>query len=320
MLTKKAVVQQKHTAAKKGIWRAVKKDFSNCKYLYLMALPVIAFYIIFHYLPIYGVSIAFKQYSIADGIFGSPWVGFKYFKEFFSSIYFERVMKNTLIISFYDLLVGFPMPIIFALLMNELRNVRFKKTVQTITYLPHFISMVVICGIIQDFFSSSGVVTSLIAFFGGPRINYVGSNDSFRHINVWTNLWQAIGWNSIVYLAALTGVDQQLYEAATIDGAGKFKQVIHVTIPGIASTVIVMLIMKIGKVLSVGHEKIILLYSPATYETADIISSFVYRRGLGENMQYSYSAAVGLFQSVVNLILILTANKLSKKFTDMGLF
>ena len=315
-----SAVAKKTNIGNKCIWYAIKKDFSNCKYLYLMAIPVIAYYIIFHYLPMYGVTIAFKQYNVADGVFGSPWVGFKYFKDFFSSIYFGRVMKNTLIISFYDMLIGFPMPIIFALLINELRSTKFKRFIQTATYLPHFISMVVICGIITDFFSSSGIVTSLIAALGGPRINFVGSNEYFRHIYVWTNLWQAFGWNSIVYISALTGIDQQLYEAATIDGAGKFKQAIHVTLPGIASTIIVMLIMKIGKVLSVGHEKIILLYSPATYQTADIISSFVYRRGLGENMQYSFSTAVGLFQSIVNLTLILTANKLSKKFTDMGLF
>lgn len=320
MLTKQKENMQGSTAKKKSVWRAIKKDFSSCKYLYLMALPVIAYYIIFHYMPMYGVTIAFKRYSIAEGIFGSPWVGFKYFKEFFSSIYFGRVMKNTLIISLYDLLVGFPMPIVFALLINELTSTKYKRFVQTATYLPHFISTVIICGIITDFFSSNGIVTSLLAFFGGPEINYVGSNEYFRHIYVWTNLWQTFGWNSIVYISALTGIDQQLYEAATIDGAGKFKQAIHVTLPGIASTIIVMLIMKLGKVLSVGHEKIILLYSPATYETADIISSFVYRRGLGENMQYSFSTAVGLFQSIVNLTLILTANKLSKKFTDMGLF
>lgn len=311
---------KKTRTGKKGVWRAIKKDFSNCKYLYLMALPVIAYYIIFHYLPMYGVTIAFRRYSISDGIFGSPWVGLKYFEEFFSSIYFGRVMKNTLIISFYDMLVGFPLPIIFSLLINELRSTKLKRFVQTATYLPHFISMVVICGIITDFFSSNSIITNLISYFGGSKINYVGSNEHFRHIYVWTNLWQGFGWSSIVYISALTGIDQQLYEAATIDGAGKFKQAIYVTLPGIASTIIVMLIMKIGKVLSVGHQKIILLYSPATYQTADIISSFVYRRGLGENMQYSFSTAVGLFQSIVNLTLILTANKISKKFTDMGLF
>lgn len=320
MTVEREEILSRTAVPKRNRWRAIKKDFSNCKYLYLMAFPVILYYVLFHYLPMYGVIIAFKQYNVADGIMGSPWVGFQYFKEFFNSIYFTRVLKNTLIISFYDLVIGFPFPIIFALLMNELANEKFKRFVQTATYLPHFISLVVICGIITDYFSSSGIITSLFAFFGAPRINYVGSNAHFRHIYVWTNLWQAIGWNSIVYLAALTGIDQQLYEAARIDGAGKFKQIIHVTLPGIASTIIVMLIMKIGKVLSLGYEKIILLYSPATYETADVISSFVYRRGLGENMQYSFSTAVGLFQSVVNLVLILSANAVSKKFTDMGLF
>ncbi len=305
---------------KKSLWEAVVSQFKSCKYVYLMALPVIVYYIIFHYMPIYGIVIAFKRYSVADGILGSPWVGFKYFREFFQSIYFWRVLKNTLVLSFYELIVGFPLPIIFALLLNEIRNNKYKRFVQTATYIPHFISMVVFCGIITDFFSSRGIITSFLALFGGPRINYVGSNDYFRHIYVWTDMWKGLGWSSIVYISALTSIDQQLYEAATIDGAGRFKQVLHVTLPGIASTIIVLLILRIGKILSLGYEKVILLYSPATYETADIISSFVYRRGLGENMQYSFSTAVGVCMSVVNLILVLTANKLSKKFTDMGMF
>jgi len=305
---------------RRSLWEAVVNQYKSCKYIYLMALPVIVYYIIFHYVPIYGIIIAFKRYTVAEGILGSQWVGFKYFKEFFQSIYFGRVLKNTLILSTYKLIAGFPLPIIFALLLNEITKTKFKRFVQTATYIPHFISTVVFCGIITDFFSSSGVVTSFLALFGGPRINYVGSNDYFRHIFVWTDIWKGFGWSSIVYISALTSIDQQLYEAATIDGAGKFKQVLHVTLPGIASTIIVLLILEIGKILSLGYEKIILLYSPATYETADVISSFVYRRGLGENMQYSFSTAVGVCMSVVNLILVLSANKLSKKFTDMGMF
>lgn len=300
--------------------RFLKKELVTNRYLYLLAIPVLAYYIIFHYIPMYGVVIAFKQYDISLGIMGSEWVGFKYFKDFFNSVYFYRVMRNTLVISLYSIIVGFPAPIIFALLLNEIKNTRFKKIVQTTTYLPHFISIVVVCGMIVDFFGVGGIVTEILMRFGGSNMNYVGSNQTFRHVLVWTDVWQAVGWGSIVYLAALTSVDQQLYEAAIIDGASRWKQTWHITLPGIASTIIVMLIMKIGSLLSVGYEKIILLYGPTTKETAEVISSYVYQRGIGESMQLSYSTAVGLFQSIINLILLTVSNNLSKKFTDSGLF
>ena len=250
---------------------------------------------------------------------GSEWVGLKYFKEFFNGVYFVRILRNTLILSFYNLFVCFPLPIIFALLMNELSNLKFKKVVQTVTYLPHFISMVVVCGMIVDFFSSEGFITDILVKFGMPRINYVGSNDYFRHIYVWTDAWKTIGWGSIIYMAAIAGVDQSLYEAARIDGANRFQLAWHVTLPGIVSTIIVMLILRIGNIMSLGHEKVILLYGPSTFETADIISSFVYRYGL-TGMKYSYSTAVGLFQSVINLILIVGSNTVSKKVTEMGIY
>ena len=204
------------TAVRKGF----RYNIARNKTAYLLILPAMIVVFFMSYLPFAGVIMAFKDYDIIKGILGSPWVGLKYFEEFFSSIYFGRVMKNTLIISFYDMLVGFPLPIIFSLLINELRSTKLKRFVQTATYLPHFISMVVICGIITDFFSSNGIITNLISYFGGSKINYVGSNEHFRHIYVWTNLWQGFGWSSIVYISALTGIDQQLYEAATIDGAG----------------------------------------------------------------------------------------------------
>jgi len=284
-----------------------------------MAIPVITYYLLFCYLPMFGIVIAFKQYDIAKGIFESEWVGFKYFIEFFNGLYFGRILFNTLAISICDLLFGFPAPIIFALLLNELRNQKFKKVVQTVTYLPHFISIIVICGMIVDFFSTNGIVTKIIVALGGEKINYIGSAEHFRAIYVGTNIWQGVGWASIIYLAALANVDQELYEASTIDGAGRLKQLIYITMPGIAPTVIIMLILRIGQLLSVGYEKIILLYSPATYKTADVISSYVYRMGIG-NARYGYSAAVGLFQSIINLILLFMANQLSKRYSDTALF
>ena len=304
---------------KEPLVRRMKKELVRNKYLYLLAIPVIAFYAIFMSGPMCGLVIAFKQYNIGQGILGSKWVGLQYFREFFQSIYFSRTLINTFIISFADILFGFPLPIIFALLLNELRGNRFKKTVQTITYLPHFISMVVICGMITDFFTTDGIVSKLIEALGGQNMNYLNSAKWFRTIFVGTNVWQSFGWNSIIYLAALTGVDAQLYEAATIDGAGRFKQLWHVTLPGILPTIMIMLILRLGQVLSVGYEKIILLYSPATYEVADVISSYVYRMGIGGS-RYSYSAAVGLFQSVVNVLMLLLANRLSAKFSETSLF
>ena len=271
-----------------------------------MAIPILLYFALFCYLPMSGLVIAFKRYSVAQ--------------DFFTGVYFGRVIKNTLLISFYNLIFGFPAPIIFALLINELKGQKFKKLVQTITYLPHFISLVVICGIITNFFSTNGVVTQLISLFGGENMNYIGSANHFRTIYVITDIWQGIGWSSIIYLAALSGIDAELYEAASIDGAGKMRKIWHITIPGIMSTVIILLIMRIGQLLSVGHEKIILLYGPATYETADVISSFIYRRGLQEANQYSFSAAVGMFSSVINLIVLFVANKFSRKVSETSLF
>lgn len=300
---------------RKGIIYELKNNYC----LYLMALPVVLYYAIFCYAPMYGATIAFRQFDVSKSIMDMEWVGFKYFKEFLTGVYFVRILRNTLILSFYNLLVCFPLPIIFALLMNELSNMRFKKVVQTVTYLPHFISMVVVCGMIVDFFSSEGFITDILVKFGMERMNYVGSNDYFRHVYVWTDAWKTVGWGSIIYMAAISGVDQSLYEAAKIDGANRFQLAWHVTLPGIASTIIVMLILRIGNIMSLGYEKIILLYGPSTFETADIISSFVYRYGL-TGMKYSYSTAVGLFQSVINLILIVGSNTLSKKITEMGIY
>lgn len=297
----------------------VKKDFALNKSLYLMVLPVILFYILFHYKPMYGAIIAFKQYTPAKGVWGSPWVGFDHFIRFFKSHTFWRVFKNTFLISFYDLIFGFPAPIILALLLNEITNKRFKKSVQTISYLPHFISLVVVAGMIKDFTVTDGIVNDIIEYFGGKRIPILQKPEYFRPVYIISSIWQGIGWGSIIYLAALGGISQELYEAAMIDGAGRFKQTIHITLPGIAPTIIIMLILRIGQLMSVGYEKIILLYNPATYKTADVISSYVYRVGLLE-FSWSYSAAVGLFNSVINFSLIVFANWFSRRVGDTSLW
>lgn len=305
---------------KEGRLKRIKRELAKNRYVYLLAIPVIAYYLIFCYLPMFGIVIAFKQYNVATGILNSKWVGFKYFADFFKSNNCWRVIRNTLGISLYSLVASFPVPIVFALMLNEIKSQKFKKSIQTITYLPHFISLVVVCGMISDFLSTDGILTGLIANFTGAKKNYLGEAGAFKTIYVFSGLWQSFGWSSIVYLAALSGVSSELYEAATVDGAGRFRQLWAVTLPGIAPTIITMLILEVGQMMNVGYEKIILLYSPATYETADVISSFVYRRGLGESAQYSYSAAVGLFQSVVNLVLLLIVDRISLKLSDTSLF
>lgn len=295
------------------------KDLKYNKNIYIMLIPVILFYLLFHYKPMYGAIIAFKDFSPMKGIWGSPWVGFEHFQEFLGSYNFWSVLSNTVLISFYDLLFGFPAPIILALLLNEVRNIYFKRSVQTLTYMPHFISLVVICGMIKDFVSSEGIINDFIAMFGGERMSFLLKPEYFKTIFVSTGIWQHIGWGSIIYLAALTAIDSEQYEAAMIDGAGRFKQLLHVTLPGIIPTIIIMLILRLGQVMNVGFEKIILLYNPMTYETADVISSFVYRKGLQE-FSYSFSSAVGLFNSVINFGLVLSSNWISKKISQTGLW
>lgn len=297
----------------------IKRDFKIHKSLYLLAIPGIAYYVIFHYVPMYGATIAFKDFSPLRGILGSPWVGFIHFESFFRSYYFWRLIRNTLLLNFYNLLFGFPAPIILALLLNEVRVQAFKKTVQTISYLPHFISTVVICGMIVDFTSSRGVIVDLIAAVGGERANLLARAEYFRMIYVSSGIWQQVGWGTIIYLAALTNVDPQLYDAAGIDGAGRFKQMLHVTLPGIMPTVVILLILRIGRIMSIGFEKIILLYSPLIYETADVIQTFVYRKGLLEN-NFSYSAAIGLFNSIINLSMLVFANWLSRRVNETSLW
>jgi putative aldouronate transport system permease protein len=302
-----------------AFFRHLGRDLVRNKFIYLMALPGIVYFAVYHYWPMYGAEIAFKNFIPVKGISGSPWAGFKHFQDFFESYYFWRILRNTLLINLYSLLFGFPAPIILALLLNEIRSRIFKSAVQTITYLPHFISIVIICGLIIDFTSQNGLINDFIAWLGGNRENLLINAGLFRTIFVSSGIWQEIGWSSIIYLAALSGIDPQMYEAAKIDGAGRWKQLANITLPGIAPTIIILLILRMGHMMDVGFEKVILLYNPSTYETADVISSFVYRKGLVE-ANYSYSAAVGLFNSAINFIMIIIANRLSRKFSETSLW
>ncbi len=319
---------RKHMAAKslspagtrkKGVGAMLKRDFMKYKGIYALAVPVLAYFIIFKYIPMYGITIAFKNYVPTKGIFGSDWVGFEHFMRFFKSVYFKRTVLNTLIISVYDVIFGFPAPIIFALLLNEVKNNIFKRTIQTITYLPHFISTVVIAGMIIDFTSQNGLINNIIALFGGERTDMLMRPEMFRGIYIISGIWQGVGWGSIIYLSALSSIDQEQYEAAYIDGANRWQQAINVTLPGIMPTITILFILKIGGLMSVGSEKILLLYSPVTYETADVISTFIYRKGLLD-MDYSFSTAVGLFNSIINIILLSTANALSRKVNETSLW
>ncbi|MDR1971899.1 MAG: ABC transporter permease subunit [Treponema sp.] len=300
---------------KKGIIKDLKLNYT----VYLMVLPVVAYFFIFHYMPMGGVLMAFQDFSVRRGIFGSPWVGAEHFIRFFNSVYFWRLIRNTLLISFYGLLFSFPLPIVFALCLNEIKNRKFKKTVQTISYLPYFISIVVVVSILIDFTKSQGILTRLAALLGDSGGALISRPEWFRALYIGSNMWQHLGYNSIIFIAALSGIDPELYEAAWIDGAGRWKQTLHVTLPGIASTIVILLILRLGQIMSIGFEKTILMYSPATYETADIISSYTYRVGIIDN-NYSYSTAVNLFNSVINFLMLIGANKISRKFSETSLW
>ncbi len=302
-----------------SLFDKVKKDWMRNKSLYIMVLPVLIFFILFHYKPMYGAIIAFKDYTPALGIAESPWVGLENFSRFFSSVYFGRLIRNTILLSVYSLIFGFPAPIILALLLNEVRSKKFKGLTQTVTYLPHFISMIVVTGMLVDFSMTSGLFNDIIELFGGERSPLLQNPDLYRTIYVASGIWQEAGWGSSIYLSALSGVDSQLYEAAQIDGAGKWKQLLNVTLPGIMPTIVIMFILKMGTLMNMGYEKTILLYNPATYETADIISSYIYRIGLLDQ-DWSYSTAIGLFNSVINFALLLITNKLARKCGETSLW
>ena len=300
--------------------KQIKRSLYRSRYLYIMILPVLLYYIIFHYVPLYGAQIAFRDFNPFQGFWKSPWAGFKYFRQFFDSVYFSRLIGNTFAINIYDLIVGFPAPILLALMMNEIKSNSFKRTVQTIVYLPHFISTVVLAGMIISFLSPrSGIVNLIIKLFGGEPIHFLAEPGWFRSVYVWSGIWQGAGWGSIIYLAALTGIDPNLYEAAIVDGASRLDRLLHITIPCIIPTIIIMFILRMGSMFSVGYEKVMLLYNPITYETADVISTYVYRRGIlgGE---YSFSTAVELFNSAINFIMLFLFNRISRKISEVSLW
>lgn len=318
-MTHSSAIESRPSKGKPSLLTRIGGDLRKNGALYLMLLPVVAFFIIFHYQPMYGAQIAFKDFSPGLGVWDSPWVGFEHFLSFFKSRHFTRVVRNTLLINFKDLLFGFPAPILLALMINEVRSKYYKKTVQTISYLPHFVSQVVMCGLIFEFCSLDGLFNNIRNIFGLESIAFLQKSELFQGIYVGSSIWQGVGWGSIIYLSALTAIDQEQYESAHIDGAGRLRQIWSITLPNILPTIMIMLILRIGQMMNIGVEKVMLLYNPLTYDAADVISTFVYRKGILE-ASYSFSAAVGLFNSVINFILLLTVNKISKKVTQTSLW
>lgn len=285
----------------------------------MMLLPVMIYYVIFHYLPMLGVVIAFQNFKPAKGLTGSKWVGFKHFIDFFDGPYAWRLIRNTLLLSFYQILIGFPAPILLALLFNEMRGKRYKRVCQTLTYAPHFVSLVVVCGLIRTFTSSTGLITSLFVRFGMEKMNLLAQPQYYRTIYVLSGVWQNIGWGSIIYLATLSNVDPSLFEAADLDGANRLQKILHINLPMLIPIIAVQLIMRVGRIMSEGSEKTILLYSAVTYDTSDIISSYVYRTGL-EKRSYSPAAAIGLFNSLINMGLVVFANWFSRTYVNESLW
>ena len=297
-------------------WR---RNWSTYKSVYLLLIPLLAYYIIFHYIPMGGTVIAFQNYKPALGLTRSKWVGLKHFVTFFKGPYAWRVIRNTLVMNALQILFAFPAPIIFALLLNELGCKRYQRCIQTVSYMPHFVSLVVICGILTDFTMTDGLINDLIALLGGERSNLLNRPELFRTVYVASGIWQNVGWGSIIYLATLTNVDPALHEAAAIDGAGRLGRMLHVSLPALAPVITIQFIMRVGNILSQGYEKVILLYRPLTFETADIISSYVYRSGL-LNSNYSFGAAVSVFNSIVNLAILVLANSLSRRLSETSLW
>ncbi|UVI33675.1 ABC transporter permease [Paenibacillus spongiae] len=304
------------TAERSPLVKSLRKNWD----LYLLIVPVIAYYIIFHYIPMYGLQIAFKDFIATKGITGSPWVGLKHFERFFDSYYFWRLIKNTLGIGLYELAVGFPIPILLALMINEIRSERFKKTVQTVTYAPHFLSVVVLVGMLMMFLSPQhGIVNLIIRLFGGEPVSFMTEPGWFKTLYVFSGVWQQMGWSSIIYLAALTGIDPQLHEAAKVDGASRLQRIWHINIPGIAPTIVILLILNIGSILGVGFEKVFLMQNSLNMESSDVISTYVYRSGI-VGAQYSFSAAVGLFNAVINFGMLVIVNYIARKVGQTSLW
>lgn len=300
--------------------RRLRRNIWRDRYLFLLISPVVVYYIVFHYVPMYGAIIAFKDFSPGEGILGSPWVGLENFRTFFESFYFVRVVKNTFLLSLYSLLWGFPVPIIFALLLNELRHQLFKRSVQTISYLPHFISVVVVTGMIVKFVSpNDGVINKGLGAIGVGPIDFLSQPEWFRTIFVASEIWQGFGWGAIIYLAALAGIDPSLYEASDVDGATRWQKAWFVTLPSLVPVMVILLILNLGNLMVVGFEKVLLLYNPATYETSDVIQTYIYRRGI-ISADFSLAAAIGLFNSTINLILLVTVNRLARRFSETSLW
>ena len=288
--------------------------------LYIFVLPAVLYILIFNYGPMYGILIAFKNYNPAIGVWGSKWVGLSHFKTFFESFYFGRLMENTFALSIYTIVAGFPIPILLALMLNEVRSQRYRSTVQTIMYAPHFISMVVMVGIISTMMSPSiGVINHIIELLGGERQYFLVNPAAFRHIFVWSDVWQQMGWNAIIYTAALSTVDPEMHEAAMIDGATRIKRVLYINLPVILPTIIITLIMRLGSIATVGYEKAYLLQNDLNQQTSEIISTYVYKRGLLGG-QFSLTTAIGLFNNIINVTMLLIANRLAAKFSDTSLF
>lgn len=310
-----AVKAAKKPPKLKTVAALVRKDWQ----LYSLLILPVMYLLIFKYGPMIGNVIAFRRFMPGGSIYGEKWVGVHYFNMFIHDPAFWNVFKNTLLLGALSLLFTFPVPIIFALLLNEVKSKRFKKFVQTASYLPHFLSIVIVAGMILQLTSVNGSVNSLVEFFNGERINFMQRADWFRAIYISSEIWQGMGWGAILYLAALTTIDESLYEAARIDGANRWKQTLFVTIPGILPTIVTLLILNMGAFLAVGFEKILLLYNPVIYETADVISTYLYRVGLVSN-NFSYATAIGLFESVIGLILVFSVNAISRRLTDRSLW
>jgi len=314
----KKMLRNNHMAVLKE--KTFMEKFSDSKYLFLLIAPTIIYFILFHYLPLWGILISLQDYSAFKGFWDSPWVGFKHFSLFFSHPGFFRLIRNTFLLSFYTLLWDFPAPIIFALTLNEVNSLRVKKFVQTVSYIPHFISTVVVVGMVTMFLSPSrGVINVVLENIGYDKVNFMADARYFRTIYVVSDVWQGMGWGAIVYLAALSNIDPALYEAAIIDGANKFKRIIHITLPCIAPTIITLFLLRTGRLLSVGFEKVYLIQKPITYETSDVINTYVFRQGLVSG-NFSYASAVGLFNSVANLLFLIISNYLSKRYSETSLW
>ena len=316
----KGRVMKNQPNAKKSMGKRISVEVKRHWQLYLMLVLPVTYLIIFAYLPMGGAVIAFKDYSIRGGIWGSEWVGLKHFKNFLTTPDFKNLMTNTLALSLYSLIISFPMPILLALAINEMRGRHYKKVVQMVTYLPYFISTVVLVGIMQNIFSvRTGLVNNIIMLFGGKAIDFMGKPGLFRSLYVWSGVWQGMGYSAVIYIAALASVDISQTEAAIIDGAGRFARVWNVDIPAIMPTIVIQLILAVGSIMSLGFEKVYLMQNPVNMQTSEIISTFVYKRGL-INFQYSYATAVGLFNSVCNMVLIVLANMFSKRVNETSLW